>query len=167
MASALFHRRAVLAGATTLGACASAAQSDQALTPYGSLDGVWLGDLDGVRGATVTPGRLTQVRLEISGSHARVFLFQDGVHAEIKAGTFHVSRLGTNAVIVSIETDPARPLHAGWIETWCFAVTLSEPNRLATNFTRVVNNNDLPPGTPSAHFSMMSAGYLERQNSDV
>jgi len=167
MADRSLHRRAVLGGITVAGSAPAAARADNYVTPVGMLDGTWEGNLDPVSGAGLSPTRLRGVRLVISGQNVSVFTPNEGALIEIKPGTFVLQRDGTNAVITSIQIDPGRPRNEGWVETWCFAVTLNDSATLIANFVRVVNNNDLAADRDGARFSQIASGLLQRVSDDV
>jgi len=85
---------------------------------------------------------------------------------EIKANTFEVQRVGTNAVISSIQSDEGNPAGTSWVETWTFVVTLTSPNTLVVNYVRVVNNNNMRPEQDGAHFSQIRTGQFHRVHLD-
>lgn len=125
----------------------------------GSLDGIWEGELTypGKDGKTTTQAWR---RIVISDTNAKVFIQRDGKIEEIKANAFHVQRYLTNAVILSI--DSAIDNEGLWIETWSFAVTLKDPKTLITEFTRVVNNANLPLSVEHSKFTSTASGELRR-----
>ncbi|HYD86818.1 MAG TPA: hypothetical protein VEA80_05040 [Vitreimonas sp.] len=166
MGSDFTIRRTLVFGAAATLATASAGAQEY-VTAVGMLDGTWEGDLGPVDGAGLSPARLRGVRLVISGQTVAVFVPDNGSAIEVKPGAFSIQRDGTNAVITSIEVDPGRPRNEGWVETWCFVITLRDADTLITNFVRVVNNNDMPPDEPSARFSQIAAGELRRVADDV
>lgn len=163
----MIDRRSLIAITALTAATPASAETTNYATPLGALDGVWEGALGPVRGQGVTPARLERVRLVILGERAQVFAYQEETLTEIKPGTFQIRREGTNAVISSIQRDEARPRNQGWVETWCFAVMLHDSTTLTANFVRTVNNNDMASTDPSAQFSQMAAGQLQRLDSDV
>lgn len=166
MTRSAMSRRVVLGVVTGAAASPTEAQTNYD-TPVGALDGVWHGDLGPVSGRGITPAQMVNLRIQIDRETARVFVGPDDAREEIKPGTFRIQRDGTNAVITSIEVDPGRPRNEGWVETWSFAATLYDAERLTTHFVRVVNNNDLPPDARSSRFSMICTGELRRLSSDV
>lgn len=167
MASDSVIRRSIVLGAAATILSARSAAAQEYVTSVGILDGTWEGNLDPVSAAGLSPTRLRGVRLVISGQSVRVFIPNDGSPREIKPGTFTIQRDGTNAVITSIEADPGRPRNEGWVETWCFVITLRDADTLIVNFVRVVNNNDAPADQTSARFSQIASGDLRRVADDV
>jgi hypothetical protein len=160
-------KRRTLIAALAIWSVTAGASAQTYVTPVGMLDGTWQGELASAEGEGLSRARLSGVRLQVAGENVRVFMAQDGDYLEVKSGTFRIQRDGTNAVITSIEIDPGRPRNQGWVETWCFVVTLRDPNTLITNYTRVVNNNDLAPEEANARFSQIATGLLRRVGNDV
>jgi hypothetical protein len=124
----------------------------------GSLDGTWEGELT----STGKDGKPAQAwrRIVISGDSAKVFIQRGGKTEEIKTNAFHVQRHLANAVVLSI--DSAIDDEGLWIETWCFVVTLKDPNTLLTEFSRVVNNANLPLSVDHSKFTSTASGELRR-----
>jgi hypothetical protein len=111
---------------------------------FGGLDGSWEGELTFLQEATLhqTKAKTGRYRITIQGTSVRVyFILSDDVR-EIKSGKFHMEDLMTNAVIFA--TDSGKDNEGTWVETWVFSLTEKDKDTLLGNFSRMVNNIDLP-----------------------
>jgi hypothetical protein len=129
----------------------------------GTLDGTWQGSLHPLNDPSLASRRSPViVRLVISNNTIQVFQpGQDGVFVEIKPGTYSITRLKTNAVILSVDTGKDR--EGTWVQSHTYSVTLKDANTLLTNLYWVVNNNDLPPDQDFSKFTVAAVGELSRQ----
>lgn len=81
----------------------------------------------------------------------------------INPGRFKFARLTTNAIAVSI--DSGKDEDGTWVETWSFAMTLSDPDHMIVHWTRIVNNIDIPLKKKGSKFSSVGMGELTRKSS--
>ncbi len=132
---------------------------DRAAVNLGLLDGTWEGELQAPEKDGST--KPTWQRIVINGSDAKVFIRSEGDEREIKPAAFQVHRHLANAVILAI--DSALDDDGLWIETWSFTVTLKDRNTLIANFSRVVNNANLPLSVAHSKFSSTATGELRRK----
>jgi hypothetical protein len=133
---------------------------DRATPTLGSLDGTWEGELQSLN-KDGTPAKPGSYRIVISGADAKVFILTDGKEREVKPTAFRVQRHLTNAVVLAI--DSATDDDGLWVETWSFTVTLKDKNTLITNFSRVVNNANLPLSVDYSKFSRTASGEFQRK----
>lgn len=126
----------------------------------GLLDGMWEGDMVFLPG--VTPYQkvpaTSRFRVTIQGSAVRVYNVHPQDVKEVKPTAFHIERLMTNAVIYA--TDSGYDNEGTWVETWVFAVTWKNRTTLLANFSRMVNNLDLPLASDHSKFTHAAAGEL-------
>ena len=146
-------------------------QSDahkSSLTPtlnadFGGLDGSWEGELTFLRGATLwSPLKTTGLRdrITVQGTSVRVYAIYSDRAEEVKPGSFHMEALMTNAVISA--TDSGKDNEGTWVETWVFSLTEKDKDTLLVNFSRIVNNIDLPLGNDHSKFALAATGELKR-----
>ena len=133
---------------------------------FGSFDGSWEGDLTFLQGATLSQKEQTKARYRISiqGMKVRVFVIRPEDVKEIKPGKFHVDNLMTNAVVYAMES--GHDNEGTWVETWVFTLTQIDKDTVLTNFSRMVNNLDLPPASDHSKFAKEAAGTLRRISDD-
>lgn len=134
------------------------------------MNGLWQGTLSRVRGIGITtPGyNPPLLRLAIDGNRVQVFQGDQNGQTleEVKPGAFTIRRLGSNAVITSIDSSPVVPLGQGWVETWTFALTLRGGYALDVVFTRQVNNMQEDASNPDAIFTIVHSGEMQRVGAD-
>jgi hypothetical protein len=107
-----------------------------------------------------------RIRIVISKADVKVFTWNDDEWRQIKPKTFGITVFDTNAVISSITS--GRDNDGVWVETWSFAVSIIDSQRLHALFQRQVNNKDLPRDDPDATWGTVAFGKLERvSNADV
>lgn len=129
----------------------------------GGLDGSWEGELTFLRGATLwSPSKTTGLRdrITIQGTSARVYAIYSDRAEEVKPGSFHMEQLMTNAVISA--TDSGKDNEGTWVETWVFSLTQKDKDTLLVNFSRIVNNIDLPLENDHSKFAVAASGELKR-----
>lgn len=127
----------------------------------GSINGAWEGDLTFLQGATLSQKEpvTARYRITIQGSAVRVYMVRPKDVKEVKPGLFHIERLLTNAIIYAIQS--GEDSEGTWVETWVFAVTKQNETTLLTNFSRIVNNVDLPLSNDHSKFAKQAAGELK------
>ncbi len=54
-----------------------------------------------------------------------------------------------------------------WVETWVFAMTLTDPDHMLVHWTRVVNNTDMPKGQKGSKFSSTGMGEFARLRAGI
>ena len=129
---------------------------------FGGLDGSWEGELTFLQGATLhqTQAKTGRYRITIQGTSVRVyFILSDDVR-ESKSGKFHMEYLMTNAVIFA--TDSGKDNEGTWVETWVFSLTEKDKDTLLVNFSRMVNNIDLPLTSDHSKVALEATGELKR-----
>jgi TonB family protein len=133
---------------------------------FGSFDGSWEGDLTFLQGGTLSQKEQTtnRYRISIQGTKVRVFDLRPEGAREIKPGKFHIDLLMTNAIIYA--TESGRDHEGTWVETWVFTLTQFDRDTLLTNFSRMVNNLDLPLTSDHSKFAKEAAGKLSRISDD-
>jgi len=143
----------------TLGSQSSAATEN-------ALDGAWQGRLTPLEGPelTLADGEWQPFRISISGSTVQVFLQQEdsASFAEIKPGSFGISRVAKSAVIQAIDASPRAPVGESWVESWTFSITMKTNDALSCAFTRQVKNHQAQADKEPAFFTMMLSGELQR-----
>lgn len=126
-----------------------------------SFDGVWQGvinfDKEAFLANTSTPDSGTTFRIEIRDVLVRVFVQDNGVFNESKAGRFHIAPVSANAVIFATDEDPGN-----WVETWAFVVTKKDANTLIVEYSRLVNNVATPLGEKESKFATRGAGEFSK-----
>jgi TonB family protein len=129
---------------------------------FGSFDGSWEGDLTFLQGATLSQKESTTARYRITIQDTDVHVYSlrsDGLK-EIKPGKFHIEHVMTNAVLYAM--DSGRDEEGTWVETWVFALTQKDADNLLANFSRLVNNVDLPLTNDHSKFAKEVTGELRR-----
>ena len=129
-----------------------------------NMDGKWEGSLTVVYPADTKPGAPAAtftLRVEIAGDKARVFLKGDKDWIEAKPGAFRVQRLRSNAVLTAI--DSGQDEEGTWVETWSVAIAQKADDQALAIYSRLVNNEDLPPTSDHKGFSVAGQGELKRQ----
>jgi TonB family protein len=126
------------------------------------LDGTWEGDLMFLQGATLSQKEPVTVRyrLTVQGPIVHVYVVRPQDVKEIKPGKFHIDLFMTNAIIYA--TESGKDHEGTWVETWVFTLTQFDRDTLLTNFSRVVNNLDLPLTSDHSKFAKEAAGKLSR-----
>jgi hypothetical protein len=84
------------------------------------------------------------------------------IKSTINPGRFKFVRSATNAIAISIESGIDED--GTWVETWSFAMTLSDPNHMIVHWTRIVNNIDMPVEKKGSKFSSVGMGELTRES---
>jgi len=80
--------------------------------------------------------------------------------SNINPGKFTFVRVSTNAIATSI--DAGKDEDGLWVETWVFAMTLIDPDRMLVHWTRMVNNTDMANGQKGSKFSSAGMGEFTR-----
>jgi hypothetical protein len=80
----------------------------------------------------------------------------------VKPGTFAVRRFATNMVASSMTTGMSQG--EPWVETWVFAMTLIDVDRMLGHWTRVVNNPRAPKENVDSKFSVIGMGLFTRSD---
>ena len=134
---------------------------------FGSFDGSWEGDLIFLQGATLSQKDQTTVRYRISiqDMKIRAFVVLPEDVKEIKPSKFRVDFLMTNAVVYAMES--GHDNEGTWVETWVFTLTQIDKDTVLTNFSRMVNNLDLPLTSDHSKFAKEAAGKLRRLSDDT
>lgn len=128
----------------------------------GGLDGSWEGELTFLQGANLnqTQPRTGRYRITIQGTSVRVYFILSDDVKEVKSGKFHMEDLMTNAVIFAM--DSGKDDEGTWVETWVFSLTEKDKDTLLVNFSRMVNNIDLPLTSEHSKFAKEATGELKR-----
>ena len=129
---------------------------------FGSIEGTWEGELSYLNGPglSVPQDQTAHYRITIRGKRAKAFIWKQGLIAEMKPGEFRLERFQTNVLVFAM--DSGQDYDGTWIETLLFAMTQKDRNTLIANFSRVVNNKDLPLSVAYSKFSMIATGELKR-----
>ncbi len=126
-----------------------------------SLDGVWQGtinfDKEAFLAKTSTPDAGTVFRIEIDDSVVHVFVQHNGSFEEAKPSRFHIAHVSVSAVIYATDEDPG-----AWVESWAFVVTKKDANTLIVEYSRLVNNVEVPPNEDGSKFATRGAGELSK-----
>jgi len=132
--------------------------------PY---DGRWTGVVNCLYDPGLWPEDECEVRftLDIRGP---IFLVEQIIRSKkgeetkstIKPGKFTFVRTSTNAIAMSINA--GKDEDGLWVETWTFAMTLTDPDHMLVHWTRVVNNTDMPKGQKGSKFSSVGMGEFAR-----
>jgi hypothetical protein len=85
--------------------------------------------------------------------------------SKINSGKFHAGRLSTNGVAVSLDT--GNDEDGTWVETWSFVMTLKDEDHMLVQWTRVVNNLDMPPDKRGSKFFIVGLGELARNKAKL
>jgi len=75
-------------------------------------------------------------------------------------GAFHLNANKSNSVIFS--NDSGTDDDGTWVESWVFVVTLLDNNELLVEWTRMVNNLDMPRTAKSSKFVVHGSGTIQR-----
>jgi hypothetical protein len=130
----------------------------------GAVDGTWEGRLSWAAAPGLSEGPASNLgfsfRVVIRNTAVQVFTLKGAAAEEVKPGSFRLVRLGTNALVVAI--DSGKDDDGTWVETWAFALTVKDNNTLSSIWLRQVNNNNLPPGVEDSKFSVVQAGEFKR-----
>lgn len=148
-------RRFIVLALLVLGAQPALAQN------FGPLDGTWEGDLTRL---DADPEKRVAgwQRIVIQDYQAHVYYRdKEGKIVEVKPGKFQVQKLISNAIIAAIDT--ATDSDGRWVETWVFAATQKDAKTLIVNFTRQVNNVNLPLDKQYSKFAYFREGELTRK----
>lgn len=124
------------------------------------LNGVWQGKIaiDNAREEAL------ECRLNIADDKASVWIAMQGQWREAKSGTFHLNAHKSNAVIFS--NDSGTDTDGAWVESWVFVVTLSDNDELLVEWSRVVNNLDMPKSVKGSKFTVHGSGTVRRLYQD-
>ena len=127
---------------------------------FGPLNGTWEGSLVPISGpGLVTSDKPLPIRMIVQDNRAQVFTGENFA-VEAKPGKFKVERIATNMIV--FEIDSGDDNDGVWVETWAFVITQKGRDPLITNFSRVVNNTDMPQNARDSKFSMAKTGELKR-----
>lgn len=143
------------------------ASAESAKLRAASYDGKWSGTIKCVYDPGLWPEDECDIGLtfEIHGSSLsvqQVVRSKNGkeTKSEVNPGKFQLSRLATNAVAISLDT--GNDEDGTWVETWSFAMTLTDPDHMTVHWTRIVNNIDMPKNEKGSKFSSVGMGELVR-----
>lgn len=132
-----------------------------------SYDGKWAGTIKCVYDPGLWPEEECDFGLtfEIKGNLLSVgYVTKDKTGKEttstIGLGKFQFVRLSTNAVAIMLNT--GNDEDGTWVETWSFAMTLSDPDHMTVHWTRIVNNIDMSKSEKGSKFSSAGMGELVR-----
>jgi hypothetical protein len=127
------------------------------------LDGVWEGSLTVAQVGSPTTAKLEtwSIRVEISGETARIWHKFRNDWDEFDR-PLRVQRLRSNAVVTSIHS--GRDEDGIWVETWSIALAQKNEETALAVFSRLVNNENLPPTSDDKAFSAASIGELKRSS---
>lgn len=140
------------------------------------FDGAWAGVISVIDTSLYNPTPLPdelgtaidtmklEIAIEIEGDAARVYIKNDNGWKEVKRGSFDIVVHKTNAVVAAIDSNVAKDMSAGWVETWNFTLTHKDDKALYAYWVRAVNNYHLAAGEPYARF--MVSGVAELAPSD-
>jgi hypothetical protein len=160
LAAALAGSIALLGAAPALATAQTSSAAAPAAEPA-PLDGTWEGrivfDKEAVLNESATPSAGAKFRIQIDDVVVRVFVEENGVFNEAKAGTFHIARVSSNAVIFSTQDG-----NDAWLESWCFVVTAKTKNLMIVEYSRLVNNYIVPHGQDGSEFATRGAGEFSR-----
>ena len=143
--------------------CLAWTATPAAAVDLGELDGTWEGTLAVVATPAGAPdSNPYSLRLVIHGTDANVFARYGSTapYQEVKPGKFHIARLGPSGIVAVI--DSGHDEDGMWIETWNFTVTLKQHDAMIVNFSRFVNNVDMPPNADHSKFTETMTGELAR-----
>jgi hypothetical protein len=110
--------------------------------------------------AKAKPGAGLNFRLVVDGANVRVFIVQKDRTVEFKPGAFHISAYMTNAVVFA--TDSGSDEEGTWVETVAFTLTQKNATTLLADYSRVVNNLNLPSTSDHSKFAVVGIGELKR-----
>lgn len=146
---------------------ASIASAESAQLREASYDGRWSGTIKCLYDPGLWPEDECDFGLtfEIRGSSLsvqQVIRSKNGKEttSTINPGKFQFVRLATNAIAISLET--GHDEDGTWVETWSFAMTLTDPDHMTVHWTRIVNNIDMPKSEKGSKFSSVGMGKLVR-----
>jgi hypothetical protein len=132
-----------------------------------SYNGKWSGTIKCLYDPGMWPDDECDIGLnfEISGSALlvrQVVKSKNGKEStsDINPGKFQFIRLATNAIAISLNSGLDED--GTWVETWSFAMTLTDPDHMLVHWTRIVNNVDLPRHEKGSKFSSVGMGELLR-----
>jgi predicted 3-demethylubiquinone-9 3-methyltransferase (glyoxalase superfamily) len=159
----------VFAACVGAGCNASAqSQGDPALDlRQASYDGKWSGTVNCLHDPGLWPEDECAVRfiLDIQGNRIKidqVIRSKKGKETKSAIDTekFVVARFATNAVAISM--DSGKDEDGTWVETWSFAMTLTDQDHMLVHWTRIVNNIDMPLAKKGSKFSSVGMGEFAR-----
>lgn len=78
----------------------------------------------------------------------------------INPDKFQFVSLATNAVAIMLNT--GNDEDGTWVETWSFAMTLTDPDHMMVHWARIVNNIDMSKSEKGSKFSSAGMGELTR-----
>ncbi|MGZ5038340.1 MAG: hypothetical protein ACXWG1_08860 [Usitatibacter sp.] len=132
-----------------------------------TYDGKWVGAVDCLHDPGLWPEDECGVRFTFNIQGSRISVEQivrskNGVETKsiVNPGKFALARLSTNAVAVSM--DSGKDEDGTWVETWTFAMSLTDPDHMLVHWTRIVNNLDLPRAKKGSKFSSVGMGEFAR-----
>ncbi|GAB1597213.1 hypothetical protein [Lysobacter claricitrinus] len=134
----------------------AAAASPNGERLVGALDGSWEGSLT----LSEAPRDVMDLRVDLKGDEAHVWIRENEEWIEAKPGMFHVNRTLTNAVIYA--TDSASDEDGTWVESWSIVASPRSEEELLIAWARVVNNLDLPLENVSSKFALHADAVLRR-----
>ncbi len=140
--------------------------TESALLRTASYDGKWSGTIKCLYDPGLWPEDECDIGLafEISGnslSVQQIIRSKNGKETTSAINReFQFVRLATNAIAVSLKTGEDED--GTWVETWSFAMTLTDPDHMAVHWTRIVNNIDMPKDKKGSKFSSVGMGTLMR-----
>lgn len=139
-----------------LTSCATV-QPKQAADYDANLIGVWQGKI----AITDHPEETLECRLNITGDKTSVWVMVQGQWREAKPGAFHLKAHKSNAVIFA--NDSGADEEGTWVESWVFVVTLLDRDELLVEWSRVVNNVDMPGTARGSKFAVHGTGTIKRE----
>ena len=161
---------AVIAGACAATPFLALGQDERRLESEGrsslSYDGRWTGNAKCLYDPGLPAGEECDVRLtlDIDGKVVSVHTVRtkNGKESvwDVKAGRLTFAQNLTNALLYSINT--GRDSDGRWAETWSFAMTLRDADHMIVQWTRIVNNIDLPTDDKNKTFAFVRIGELVR-----
>ena len=143
--------------------CSYAASAKQPNIPE-EFRGQWQGTLRRAKLPEMTKdfewSHSARVRIDISSTETRVYFWISEKWQEIKPRSFGITVFDTNAVITSITS--GTDFDGVWVETWSFALSRIDSNRIHASSHRQVNNKNLHRDHPNAAWASIAFGVLER-----
>jgi hypothetical protein len=143
------------------------ASAESAQLRAATYDGKWSGTIKCLYDPGLWPEDECDVgfTFEINGSSLSV---QEVVRSKngkettsaINPGKFKFVQLATNAIAISL--DKGNDEDGTWVETWSFAMTLTDSDHMTVHWTRIVNNIDMPKNQKGSKFSSVGMGELVR-----
>lgn len=169
ISSVIFYSFFALFSTNVLATVSTNVQTASAEAPLraASYDWQWSGTLKCLYDPGIWPEDEcdTDLTFEINGSSLSVQTITKSksgkeTSSAINPGKFQFVHLATNAIAISLES--GRDEDDTWVETWSFAMTLTDPDHMTVHWTRIVNNIDLPKNERGSKFSIVGMGELVR-----